>query len=76
VAATNKADTWTLLLTSLDKAYAAIGLAMPYAVCPTCQGQNADRCTVCQERGMVSEFFYKNCVPSDVRKIRETACRP
>lgn len=72
---TNKGETWTMLLKSLDQAYATTGVAMPYAVCPTCQGQLADMCIECKGRGMVSEFYYKYQCSSDIRKIRETVCK-
>jgi len=75
VAGKSREQTWTELLTNFDKAYASIGEAMPFAVCPACQGQIADRCTLCLGRGMISEFAYKYHVTSDVRKVRETACR-
>lgn len=69
-----KGETWATLLTSLDKAYASIGLSIPYAVCPFCQGRLLDTCGNCQGRGFVSEFFYKHAYDSDSRKVREAAC--
>lgn len=68
-------QTWTTLITSLDKAYVSIGLAVPYAVCPVCQGRLLKSCGTCQERGFVSEFFYKNAFDSDSRRVREAACQ-
>lgn len=75
VASRANACTWSKLLSSLDDAYAKIGLAMPFAVCPVCQGHLPTNCTVCQERGFVSEFYYKNCLDADSKKVRETVCQ-
>lgn len=75
VASKATATTWTQLLANLDKAYAAISLAVPYAVCPTCQGHLRATCSTCQGRGFVSEFYYKNAFDSDARRLRETQCR-
>lgn len=74
IASQAKRQTWTELLTALDKAYAHIGQAMPYAVCPYCQGRLLDTCTFCQQRGFVSEFDYNTKVPAEDRRIRETQC--
>lgn len=71
----SREQTWTALLTALDRAYANIGLAMPYAVCPVCQGRLMSTCTTCQQRGFVSEFFYKHQYDSDSRRVREASCQ-
>lgn len=71
-----KDQTWTALITSLDKAYTNVGLAVPYAVCPTCQGHLMKSCVTCQQRGFVSEFYYKNQFDSNSRALRETVCKP
>lgn len=75
VVGSSHAQTWTTLITSLDKAYVNIELAVPYAVCPVCQGRLLDTCGTCQGRGFVSEFFYKHAYDSDSRRVREAACR-
>lgn len=67
-------QTWTNILSNLDKAYASIGLALPFAVCPVCQGRLINTCSTCQGRGFVSEFFYKHQLDSDARRVRETQC--
>jgi hypothetical protein len=58
------------IMTELDKAYADLKRAIPYAVCPYCQGGDSDKCRSCKGRGFVSEFFWKSCVPSELRDIR------
>lgn len=68
-------QTWQSVITALDRAFANIELAVPYAVCPVCQGRLLKQCTTCQERGFVSEFFYNNVFASDARRVREAACR-
>lgn len=57
-------------LAALDQAFATIQCAKPYAVCPTCQGQTPDNCGTCHKKGIVSEFFWKTCVPEEVKQIR------
>jgi len=75
VAGKGRDASWSRLQSNLDNAYATIGLAMPYAVCPTCQGHLTDRCASCQERGFVSEFWYKNNLDADSKKVRESVCK-
>ncbi len=38
-------------LSQLDQAWTDIKTAKPFAVCPTCQGQIPDKCTLCRGRG-------------------------
>lgn len=75
VSGKGKDASWSRLQSNLDNAYATIGLAMPYAVCPTCQGHLTDRCASCQERGFVSEFWYNHNLDADSRKVRESVCK-
>lgn len=58
-------------ISDLTNARNSIRLMIPHAVCPYCQGRVRDNCTACRQRGFVSEFFYKRCVPEEVRSIRE-----
>src|SRR5208282_5209939 len=46
-----------------------IKMALPYAVCPTCNGQLVEKCTLCRGRGVVSEIRY-NTVPLEIRNMR------
>jgi hypothetical protein len=52
----------------LERAYAEIAGAKPWAVCPMCQGTG---CRLCGSRGLISEHFYKNTVPENIRKANE-----
>lgn len=49
----------------------------PYAVCPTCSGHQKAKCILCRGRGFMSEFLWKQCVPAEVKTIRQKAsqCR-
>lgn len=60
-------------LAHLDQAFTDIKTAMPYAVCPTCQGKSASSCVLCKGRGFISEFKWKTVVPSETKAIREKA---
>lgn len=57
-------------LTDLDRIFTELKLAVPYAVCPWCQGQTSDQCKACKKRGVISEFAWKTQVPEELRTIR------
>jgi hypothetical protein len=48
--------------------------ALPYAVCPYCQGKLPDKCQFCAQRGIVSKFRLK-AAPAEVMKVREKMCK-
>lgn len=58
------------IMSNLDNAYGDLKRAVPFAVCPYCQGGDADNCLCCKGRGFVSEFFWKNCVAEELKEIR------
>ncbi len=58
------------VIADLNMIREAISYALPYAVCTSCNGQLADKCTLCKGRGVISESLYKK-VPSDIRAMRE-----
>lgn len=47
-----------------------ISYALPFTVCPTCNGQLVDKCSLCRGRGVVSKRLYET-VDSKTREIRE-----
>lgn len=57
----------------LSNLYRHLSEAMPHAVCPTCAGHQAKKCTLCKGRGFLSAFAYKTFVPSETKAIREKA---
>ena len=57
-------------LSHLDQAWADLKTAKPFAVCPTCQGQVPDHCTLCRGRGLISEFLWNTCVTSEDKEFR------
>ena len=60
-------------LSQLDQAWTDIKTAKPFAVCPTCQGQVSDKCTLCRGRGLISEHRWNMCVPREDKEFREKA---
>lgn len=62
-------------LIELTNAWTTLRCVLPYAVCPTCQGRNREKCSVCKGRGFVSEFAYKTWFPDKTIEIRERAIR-
>src|SRR5438552_14108 len=59
----------------LNDAYRQFAVAVPYAVCPTCQGQAPDTCRLCTGRGVISKFRFTTCVPSDLKAVRDKAIK-
>ena len=57
-------------LSQLDQAWTDIKTAKPFAVCPTCQGQVPDKCTLCRGRGLISEHRWNTCVTREDKEFR------
>ena len=60
-------------LSQLDQAWTDIKSAKPFAVCPSCQGQLPDNCTLCRGRGLISEYRWNTCVTSEDKEFRAKA---
>lgn len=60
-------------MNDLTSTYGLLKVALPYAVCPTCQGRVLSPCSTCLGRGTVSEFYWKHKVPEKTKEIREKA---
>ena len=60
-------------LSQLDQAWTDIKTAKPFAVCPTCQGQLPDKCTLCRGRGLISEHRWNTCVTREDKDFRAQA---
>ena len=60
-------------LSQLDQAWTDIKTAKPFAVCPTCQGQLPDHCTLCRGRGLISEHRWNTCVTREDKEFRSRA---
>lgn len=58
------------VLTSLDSAYATLKTAIPFAVCPDCQGQKSDACLTCKGSGMISQYAWDRTVSEEVKQLR------
>jgi hypothetical protein len=58
-------------LSHLDQLRTDVKSAKPFAVCPGCQGQVPDKCTLCRGRGLISEFRWDTCVPREDKEFRE-----
>lgn len=64
---------FSAFVADLQSAFQLLKVALPFAVCPTCQGRVLSPCTTCGGRGMVSEFYWKHKVPEKTKEIREKA---
>jgi hypothetical protein len=54
-------------LAALQTAYNMLKVAIPFAVCPSCQGVLRDTCTLCVKRGILSEHRFNMCVPQEMK---------
>jgi hypothetical protein len=58
-------------LSHLDQVWSDVKTAKPFAVCPGCQGQLPDQCTLCRGRGLLSEHRWNACVTSEDKAFRD-----
>lgn len=63
------------IIADLKSSYELLKVALPFAVCPSCQGRVLSPCSTCGGRGMVSEFYWKHKVAKEVKEIRERAVK-
>lgn len=63
---------FSALKLDIESVIQRINGAVPYAVCPACQGQTPKTCTFCKGRAMVSKFLYHGvAVPEEMKAIRK-----
>ena len=60
-------------LSHLDQVWSDVKTAKPFAVCPACQGQLPDQCTLCRGRGLLSEHRWNACVTREDKEFRTKA---
>lgn len=60
-------------LSQLDQAFTDVKTAKPFAVCPSCQGQVPENCTLCRGRGLLSEYRWNACVTREHKEFRAKA---
>lgn len=54
----------------LKHAYGELKCIIPYSVCTSCQGHERQKCTLCKQRGFISQFAYNQFVPAETKAIR------
>lgn len=59
---------------ALQNAKRDLDLAIPYAVCCTCQGRAKESCASCKGRGFISKHHFDVCVPEELKAIRQKSC--
>lgn len=57
-------------LADLSRCREGVSYALPFTVCPNCNGQLIEKCTLCKGRGVISKVLYQT-VPVEIRTIRE-----
>lgn len=64
-----------LLMCDFNNLIHHLNLAIPYAVCPVCQGHKEAQvnahCRMCFGRGMVSKLRWDRTVPEEIKQIRK-----
>lgn len=64
------------ILVDLDSAYRGLKCAIPWAVCPDCQGQRASSCMTCAGMGLVSKSFWDSpAIPVESKQLRELSVK-
>jgi DnaJ-class molecular chaperone len=58
----------------LNDVWTTISMAMPYAVCPICQGRTPDSCKSCKGRGLISKHTFEHAFPAELIAVREKSC--
>lgn len=56
---------------ALSNLYTETKRAVPYAVCPSCNGLLIDDCTSCKGRGFVSQFWWSTFATAEVKALRK-----
>lgn len=59
----------------LENVFGHIKRAMPYVVCPICQGKLVEKCQLCKGRGLISELLYTQGVDEETKKLRMKAIK-
>ena len=59
------------IASKLEAVYRDLLCAVPYAVCPTCQGEAVNACLLCKKRGFLSKLQWQVCVPEEMKEIRK-----
>lgn len=55
---------YSSVLSLADRLYAELGVGVPHAVCPHCQGHG---CKACSQRGLISKFRWETTVPKELK---------
>lgn len=58
-------------LVMLDNLYGEMKRAVPYAVCPMCQGILKASCRCCRGMGAISQFQWDTVITADMKRMRQ-----
>ena len=64
---------FSILVSELQHCYTLLKNALPFTICPNCQGHVLSPCSPCRSRGMVSEYTWNHGSYGEHRKLREKA---
>ena len=56
-------------LADLGNVYSKLKAAIPFTVCPACQGHLAKQCKLCKGKTMIGEWYWDNVVSKDIKDI-------
>lgn len=65
------------VMMQVDQLFADIKEAIPYAVCPYCQGraETLTHCANCKQRGVVSKFIWEHAIPEELKAVRQKSVK-
>lgn len=64
-----------LFTSEIKSIYLKIGTAMPYCVCPQCNGRDFKNCILCKGRGFISKYKWDNSIDDKTKNFRLSAIK-
>jgi hypothetical protein len=64
-----------LFTSEVKSIYTKISMALPYCVCPQCNGRDFKNCVLCKGRGFISKYKWENAIDDKTRNFRLAVIR-
>jgi hypothetical protein len=64
-----------LFTSEVKSIYTKISMALPYCVCPQCNGRDFKNCVLCKGRGFISKYKWENAIDEKTRNFRLAVIR-
>ena len=67
---------FVMIVSCFKQLEAELERAIPFAVCPACQGKLRHSCKMCKGRGAISRFLYESpAVTEAIKRLRKMATK-